>query len=63
MGRLIYLSHTRPDIAVAVSMICSFMHSQGREHFEAANRILRYLKGTSGGGLMFKKRDNVQVKI
>lgn len=33
VGRLIYLSHTRPDISFAVSMVSQFMHSPGREHF------------------------------
>ena len=55
VGRLIYLSHTRPDIAFAVSMVSQFMHSPGQDHFDAAYRILRYLKGTLGRGLMFRK--------
>ena len=63
IGRLIYLSHTRPDIAFAVSTLSQFMHSPGQEHFEAAYRILKYLKGTPGQGLMFQKRDNLNVEI
>ena len=63
VGRLIYLSHTRPDIAFAVSRISQFMHSPGREHFEAAYRILKYLKGTPGQGLMFQKREHLQVEV
>ena len=35
VGRLIYLSHTRPDIAFAVSMVSQFMHSLYEEHLEA----------------------------
>ena len=54
VGRLIYLSHTRPDIAFSVSMVSQFMHAPGPEHFEAVYRILRYLKGTPGKGLLFK---------
>ncbi|KAL9411546.1 hypothetical protein AB3S75_045191 [Citrus x aurantiifolia] len=63
VGKLIYLSHTRPDIAFAVSMVSQFMHSPGQEHFDAAYRILRYLKGTPGKGLMFRKRDNLQIEV
>lgn len=31
IGRLIYLSHTRPDIAFSVSMVSRFMHSSGQD--------------------------------
>ena len=63
VGRLIYLSHTRPDTAFAVSMVSQFMHSPGPEHFDAVYRILRYLKGAPGRGLLFKKHDNLQVEV
>ncbi|KAL9447690.1 hypothetical protein AB3S75_015212 [Citrus x aurantiifolia] len=63
VGKLIYLSHTRPDIAFAVSMVSQFMHSLGAEHFEAVYRILRYLKGTPGRGIMFKKHGHLQVEV
>ena len=53
--KLIYLSHTCPNIAFAVSRASQFMHSLGQEHFDVAYRILRYLKGTLGKGLMFCK--------
>ncbi|XP_071909660.1 uncharacterized protein [Coffea arabica] len=62
VGRLIYLSHTRPDIAFPVSIVSQFMHSPGSEHFEAIHRILRYLKGTPGKGIFFKARGHLQVE-
>ena len=63
VGRLIYLSHTRPDIAFAISMVSQFMHSPGPEHFDAAYRILKYLKGTPGKGLLFEKHGHLQVEV
>lgn len=62
VGRLIYLSHTRPDIAFSVSMVSLFMHSPGLEHFEVVYRILRYLKGTFGKGPMFKTLGHLQIE-
>ncbi|CAN1319890.1 Retrovirus-related Pol polyprotein from transposon RE1, partial [Linum perenne] len=53
VGRLIYLTHTRPDIAFAVSVVNQFMHAPEPIHFEAVYRIIRYLKGSPGKGLFF----------
>ncbi len=47
VGKLIYLSHTRPDIAYVVGVVSRFMHLPQTPHMEAVIRILRYLKGTS----------------
>jgi hypothetical protein len=44
VGRLIYLSHTRPDIAYAVSIVSRYMHDPRSGHLEVVHRILRYLK-------------------
>ena len=51
VGRLIYLSHTRPDIAYAFSVVSQFMHEHYEEHLGAVHRILKYLKGTPRKGL------------
>ena len=39
------------------------MHSPGQDHFDAAYRIFRYLKGTPGRGLMFRKQDSLQIEV
>ena len=61
VGKLIYLSHTRPNIAYAVSVVSQFMHCPSEEHMEAVIRILRYLKSSPRKGLMFSKNDHVRV--
>jgi hypothetical protein len=38
--KLIYLSHTQPDIAYAVGVVSQFMHELGEEHMEAVMRII-----------------------
>jgi len=63
VGRLIYLSHTRPDIGFSVNVVIQFMNNPTEEHMEAINRILRYLKMTLGRGLLYKKGGNRNVEI
>ncbi|CAN6579818.1 unnamed protein product [Malus baccata var. baccata] len=62
VGRLIYLSLTRPDIAYAVSVVSQFMHAPSEDHMAAVIRILSYLKGALGKGLMYKKHGHMEVK-
>ncbi|CAL2240949.1 unnamed protein product [Prunus armeniaca] len=62
VGKLIYLSHTRPDIAYAVSVVSQFMYSPSEDHMGAVMRILRYLKVTPGKGLMFCKYGHTDVE-
>lgn len=61
VGKLIYLSHTRPDIAYAVSVVSQFMHQPSKDHMEAVIRILRYLKSSPGKGIMFSKNNHLRV--
>jgi hypothetical protein len=55
IGSLMYLSVcTRPDITYALSYLSQFNSYHGEEHWVAAKRVLRYLKGTMNQGLEFK---------
>jgi hypothetical protein len=56
VGSLLYLStKTRPDIAYAVSSVARFCANPTKEHWTAVKRILRYLKGTSSLGLLYRE--------
>lgn len=55
VGKLIHLSHMRPDIAFSGSIVSQFMHASTKRHMEAANQILKYLKGSPGKCLLLKK--------
>ncbi|RVW71043.1 Retrovirus-related Pol polyprotein from transposon RE1 [Vitis vinifera] len=50
VGKLIYLSHTRPNIGFSVSVVSQFMNNPTEKHMTAVIRILRYLKMTLGKG-------------
>ncbi|CAN1188688.1 Retrovirus-related Pol polyprotein from transposon TNT 1-94 [Linum perenne] len=63
VGRLIYLAHTRPDIAFAVSIVSQHMHNPNEEHWEMVTRILRYLKHSPGKGIHFKKTTQRSITV
>ncbi|KAB2617626.1 hypothetical protein D8674_013495 [Pyrus ussuriensis x Pyrus communis] len=48
VGRLLYLAHTRPDIAYAVSVVSQFMHSPSEDHMAAVMRSVGDRRSTSG---------------
>ncbi|XXG51736.1 hypothetical protein AAC387_Pa03g0242 [Persea americana] len=62
VGRLMYLAHTQPDLAYALSVVSQFMHAPSEEHMNAVTRILRYLKSSPGKGIMFTKGDNLDIE-
>ena len=62
VGRLIYLSHTRPDIAYAVSVANQFMHDPKESHLKVMHKILHYFKGIPSKGILFKKRGKLSLE-
>lgn len=62
VGKLIYLSHTRSDIAYVVSLVSQYMHNLSKDHMKAVLRILRYLKSTPERGLMFRKYNHLHIE-
>ena len=62
VGSLLYLStKTRPDIAYAVSRVTRFCAKPTVEHWTAVKRILRYLKGTSNLGLLYREDTPAEI--
>ncbi|XP_051167218.1 uncharacterized protein LOC127285310 [Leptopilina boulardi] len=56
IGSLMYLAvATRSDLVYAVNHLNQFNNSHGTEHWLAAKRIHRYLRGTSDLGLKYQK--------
>ncbi|KAJ0913978.1 putative RNA-directed DNA polymerase [Helianthus annuus] len=61
IGKLIYLSLTRPDISYAVQFLSQYMHKPCQSHLDIALRLLRYLKQNPGKGVMFRKTDGFDI--
>ncbi|CAA6659738.1 unnamed protein product [Spirodela intermedia] len=60
--RLIYLNHTRPDITFAVNVLSQYTNDPRKIHLQTAYRLLKYLKTTTGQGILFKKGGNQSVE-
>ena len=55
IGKLQYVVHTMPNIALAVGMVERFSINPKENHMMEIKRIMRYLKGTKEYGLWYKK--------
>ncbi|WVZ04925.1 hypothetical protein V8G54_018271 [Vigna mungo] len=62
IGRLLYLTNTRPDISFAVQQLSQFLSNPSTDRQQAASRILRYLKGSPGKGIFFPSNNIIQLK-
>lgn len=61
VGRLLYLTVTRPDIAFSVNQLSQFLCTPRKTHMDAAVRVLRYLKTTPGQGLFLPAKGNLEL--
>ncbi|GAU28453.1 hypothetical protein TSUD_55040 [Trifolium subterraneum] len=61
---LMYLLASRPDLAYYVCLVARYMDRPTKIHMAAIKRILRYLKGTMGFGIMYKvNTDEYALKV
>ncbi|CAN0919070.1 Retrovirus-related Pol polyprotein from transposon RE2 [Linum grandiflorum] len=61
VDRLRYLTCTRADILYAVGLVSRYMESPTMLHWNAAKRILRYIKGTTNYSLFYSNNDNFRL--
>ena len=62
IGKLQYVVHSRPDIALVLSIVARFSANPKEDHLMAMKRIIRYLKGTKEYGLYCKKNKKFELR-
>ena len=62
IGMLMYLaSNSRPDIQFSVHQCARFTHSPKQSHANALKKIVKYLVSTKDKGLVFRRKDNMDI--
>lgn len=62
IGRLLYLTISRPDITFTVHKLSQFVAHPRSSHLSAAHHLLRYLKGSPGQGIFLPSSSNFQLR-
>ncbi|XP_020879598.1 uncharacterized protein LOC9311760 [Arabidopsis lyrata subsp. lyrata] len=62
VGKLMYLTFTRPDITFAVHKLCQFTSAPRQPHMKAVFKVLHYLKGTIGQGMFYSATSDLRLK-
>jgi hypothetical protein len=64
VGSLMYLVRgATPDIANAVRELSKYLSCYNKTHWRAAQRVLKYLKGTSKYGLEYNGNSTIKVEL
>lgn len=61
LGRLLYLTTTRPDIAFATQQLSQFMSVPTESHYKVVLRVLRYLKQSPARGILLSQASGLQI--
>ncbi|XP_049414776.1 uncharacterized protein LOC125877559 [Solanum stenotomum] len=61
VGKLFYLTMTKPDTVFAVQLLSQFMHSPKTSHMKAAIRVVRYVKQSLGLGILMSSNATDQL--
>lgn len=61
VGRLLYLTITRPDIVYSVNLLSQYMQQPRQPHYDVAIRVLQYIKSSPGTGIFWPSNCSFHV--
>lgn len=62
VGRLIYLSISRPDISYIVQLLSQYMQCPTELHMKAVKHLLRFLKSAPGQGVLLSSSSKPKLQ-
>ena len=62
IGKLVYLTNTRPNITYVVSHLSQYVVAPTKDHLQAALRVIRYLKQTIGQGIFLPAHSDIHLR-
>lgn len=62
VGKLNFLTNSRPDLSFTVQHLCQFMQAPTDSHWQAAIHVLQYLLGTTDLGLLLNNSIDFQLQ-
>nr|XP_016435374.1 PREDICTED: uncharacterized mitochondrial protein AtMg00810-like [Nicotiana tabacum] len=61
LGKLNFITNTRPDLSFAIQTLSQYMQSPRSEHYQAALHTLRYVRNDPSLGLFFSSEPSFQI--
>ncbi|XP_057965408.1 uncharacterized mitochondrial protein AtMg00810-like [Malania oleifera] len=62
IGRLLYLTITKPELAYSVQILSQFMKDPRVPHLQAAHKVLQFIKGSPGRGLFYPMNSKIHLR-
>ncbi|CCF49936.1 uncharacterized protein UHOR_14014 [Ustilago hordei] len=64
VGKLLWVANsTRPDLSLTMGVLARHMHEPSQEHYQAAQRVLRYLESTRQVGLVYRASESQEPLV